>query len=1045
VTATPILEYLAKEFSSTPENIRSLLELLDAGLSAPYIGRVRRQETGGMSESVVRRIDRLRKELEELDRRRGTILRLVDSIEGVDAAVRETIERCMDRFELEDLFVPHRRPEPEVQLALDRGLGDLANRMIAEVSNPSGEAAHVPQPAADEAGAGSSGSSGSSDAGADAGAAAAAADDGTSAAPAVGADAPATPAVSDSPEARPSEDAGATPAAAEQAERAGAEQAPSPEAPQADAPADPPAGSEGGTTESAPANAGVVEAEVAAVSAKVKLTPQLARLCAPFVDPNKGVHSEEEALSGAMRVLSDRLGRDAALRGLLRRMLRKHGVLSVRPTVDEGKLGRHRSLLRLKQPLKQVQGHRLLAIRQAQKERVLNAVIELDHGRSFPRVRSALGKRTDPDFGDVLDAVAERALQRRLLPIVEEDVRLELKERGDEEALRLLSQHLRQVFLAPPGGRHPTAGLDVNAKNDWTIACVDADGRAIAPGPEPAPTAAEVAPAPAPTPSPTPVEATTEAPTSETPGGATEAPADAAGQAEQQATPPPPPPPDPVTAWGGRIVTAGKDDAALGAELARVLARTPVHVIAVGHGKGARATVAKVRAAAAAAGLDLAVTVVNEAGLSSYANSELARKELADFPVPARMAISLARRYQDPLLEMIKVDPRHLRLGSEQGLVSKANLRRAFREVIESCAAHVGCDVNRAPVSFLRHLPGLDADVARRIVEARRSRPFTNREELRAEGLLSEAQWKSAVSFLRVPGSTEPLDATGLHPDQYGLARRIVEASGSSLEEVLGRHGATKGLRRADFDVDEATWRDLTRELSHPGRDPRLRGFLPRLLPADADPKELEKDTVVEGVVFNVASFGAFVDLGLAKDGMIHISEISDRYVRDARELLAIGQPVRCRVLDASGQRIALSLKRVPYRSSDRGRSRGGRRDGGGRGGGRGRREGGSFGQSGRDSSRMVRAAQTRRDGLAGASSGSSRRGGPGGRGGGPGGGRGGGARGRGRQRDDEGYDREYVKKAGAQAAPYNPFATFFKKDRGATEQGDERAEQPES
>ena len=997
MTSTQIVEHLAKEFSTSAECVRNTLEMIDAGLAAPFIGRVRRTATGGLSESYVRRMARMREELEELDRRRGTILRMLEGPETTSAArakadaepapaadasataaaapeegerveapaARELtkaqraaigrVRACMDRFELEDLFLPHRRPEPEVQLALDRGLGALADEFVRSRPAP---------PRSPESGDGST----------------------------------------DAPTEDPAEDsAGEAPAAAEAA-------APAPEAPTAEATEaaehtgeDETAGATGddedtggaGTPEVAAESGSSEEAAAAADSGKggearpnketaaakareeallhgqIEVTPALARVCAAHVSPDRGVHTESDALAGAMRILSDRLGRDTRLRVAIRKLFRKHGVLSVRQTVEDSKLGRHRPLLKIKQALKQVQGHRLLAIRQAQKERVLTTAISLPRKVALPKVRGVLGKHTEPEFDSVLDAVAIRTLEHRLLPVLEADVRLELKERADEEALRFLSQHLRQVLLAPPMAHQPVAGIDVNAKGDWTVVALDAAGEPLG---EPT-----------------------------------------------------------------RIEVGEKDDATLGTELRAAMdpgedrAEHRPAAIAIGNGKGPRAGQAKLRAALAATDLRLVVYVVNEAGLSSYANSELARTEFADLSVPQRMAVSLARRLQDPLSEVLKVDPRHLGLGSEQGLVSKANLRRMFRETIDSCTAHVGCDVNRAPLSFLQHVPGLDLERAKKIVERRKETPFASRDDLRS--VLDEAAWTTAAAFLRVPGSTEPLDATSLHPEQYDLVRRVLGASGSSVEESLGKPGVTKGLRRADFEIDELVWRDLVRELWHPGRDPRHRLSEPRLLDPNTDPVTLVKDRVLEGVVSNVASFGAFVDIGLAHDAMIHVSEISKRYVRDARELVSVGQTVRARIKDAGGQRIALSLKDVPDPERPARGPRGERR--GAAGGGRGERRGPRRGGPDRERPQVpVRAAQSRRDGMGGSGR-PDRDGRRGGRG--PGGGRGGPGRGPGRggrrgERDDfRPEDLESVTKKAA----YNPFATFFQ-EQGTEGEGGE-------
>jgi uncharacterized protein len=578
----------------------------------------------------------------------------------------------------------------------------------------------------------------------------------------------------------------------------------------------------------------------------------------------------------------------------------------------------------------------------------------------------------------VADEVARQALHLRLLPMIEDDVRNELRERADDEATRLVAQHLRQILLTPPAGARTAAGVHIDAKGDWLIMVVGADGM---------PQGAEIK-----------LEASTL----------------------------------PVPELAQKL-----NDAMRG---------TGVNALAVAHGKAARAGLLRLRETLHHLQVEAVVFLVNEAGLTSYANSEPARTELASFSVPAREAISLARRYQDPLQEFLKVEPRHLGLGREQTVISKAALRRVIHDVVESCVAHVGCDLNLASLNFLRHVPGLGFELARKLVERRSERPFASREELRTERLLDDLTWVNAIGFLRVHDSSEPLDATALHPEQYDVARRVILQGGASVEETLGQRDAAKGLRRVDFDLDEGTWRDLVREISHPGRDPRPRQFLPRLLAPDTDLKTLAKDQVVEGMVSNVASFGAFVDLGTAKDAMVHISEISNHYVRDARVLLSVGQVVRARVLDASGPRVELSLKNVPDFRRSAGfvrrpeRPQHAEADGGGGppgdGQARGHRRGPRRSRDGSDAwpdhQPVLRAARSRRDGMVTGKSGDERRRGGGGRGArdenAPGrGGRPGGEGGRGRHGGREEYDADAVRRASRPTGSYNPFATFFK------------------
>ncbi len=954
MTSIQIVEHLGIEFSITPEQVRSTLEMLDAGLRAPFIARVRRERTGGLPDYAIRRLMQRREELTELDRRRGTILRALEADSApvkADEATLERVRRSMDRFELEDLFLPHRRPEPEVQLALDRGLGRLADELVAAMPKPPrstqrGAAHGTGVDGADDADASvelSSADDSSEPAGAaepsahsqvhesgvhDSGA------HGTDGVEAMAHDSGAHESIaaqaSAAHEARASEDV--------ELEHAAHEAAMSSEGEAASGEGDAQAHDDGvdgdarGPVTTKVELGGLSNEEHALLHGPIEVTPELARVCAAYVNPDRGLHSEKEALEGAMRILSDRLARNPRLRGAVRMLLRKNGVLTVRATVDESRLGRHKPLTRIRQPLRQLQGHRLIAIRQAQKERAVTTAITLERRLAMSKVRAALGRHTRPEFSGILDAVALRTLEHRLLPLIEADVRLELKEHADDEALRFLAQHLREVLFTSPLGRKSVAAVDVSAKGDWTLAALDESG---------APLFAPI-----------------------------------------------------------KIEVEGKDEAALGAELTAALAnvgeRQP-QAFALGHSKLSRGALSKLRAALRACGIRTPVMLVNDSGLPSYTNSDVARAELGEHSVPQRAAISLGRRLQDPAAEILKIDAKNLGLGAEQGLVSKANLRRVLDDTIESCVAAIGCDVQRASLAFLSHVPGLNKELAQKLIARREQTPFESREDLRSDGLLDEVQWTNAVAFLRVQSRVEPLDRTSLHPEQYDVARRLLENSGGTVAESLGRPGVTKGLRRQDFGVEEFLWRDLMRELWHPGRDPRPPMHIPRFLSHDTDRVTLSRDRVIEGVIANVASFGAFVDIGLEQDGMVHVSEISERYVRDARELVSIGQCVRLRVLDGSSPRVALSLKHVPEperapRPFDRGD---GESRPHGQGHGRPDRRGGPRVEERREPAAPVRAATTRRDGLVtgkkgGRGFGGERRGGrpEGGGGGGGGGGR---------------------------------------------------------
>ncbi len=973
MTAQPILETLAKEFSTDVPSMQAVFEMLDAGLSAPFIGRFRRGRTGAMSEVHVRRVALRREELQELDRRRGTVLRAIERIEGVPEKAIEEVRTCMDRFELEDLYVPFRRPEPEVQLAMDRGLGALADLIVKPM--PKEERPSKPrqsEPKGDASGeADAGGAPAPADAAESSAAESPAAEPSSAESPAAEtppAEAPAAEAPATEPASDPASDTpptvahdaklDSTPDSADDSAGASAgassgDSAVTPsgdaaaEAPKEEAPADGAAAP--GPADSAPQAAEAPAQTPTAQPEQLVMTAELSKLCEPFVVPDKGVHTDVEALAGAIRILSDRIGRDSRLRGHVRRIIRKKGVLRVKAIVDEKKAGRHKNLLKVKAPLRQLQGHRLTSIRQAQKERIINTFIELDPKEVIGRVRASLGKYTRPEFEALLDDISRKALRQRLMPVVEADVRLELKERGDSEALRFLGAHLRQILLTPFFGRLPVAGMDVSAKGDLAFAFLDMHG---------------------------------------------------ALQADT------------------RLEVGEKDAATLGAELVAICEPHGPSAIAVGSGKSARTAGHRVRTALRAVGSEIPVMVVNDAGATSYANGQRAREELAEAAVPIRLAVTMGRRLQDPMGEFLKVDAKQLSLGAEQRLVSKANLRRVLDQSIASAIAFVGLDFDTAPRSVIEHLPGLTPESAKALADKRDAGEIQSREQIRADGILTEAEWTSVAAFLRIRQSPEPLDRTSLHPEQYALARQLLESAGGSVEESLGRPGGTKGLRRQSFEVDEFTWRDLMRELSFPGRDPRGRNRVPAYISDDIDPVRLQKGRVLEGVVTNVASFGAFIDVGTKQDAMIHISELASRYVRDARELLSIGATTRARIVDGSSARMALSLKDVPAPEREGGHRGGGSRGGSRRGGSRRGRGGPRGGGQARDNTPKGPASRVyRRDGAAGASTrgGGTRRGGP---------------RRGGSDRFDRG-ERVDLKKlnSAAETPANNPFASFFKKD----------------
>jgi hypothetical protein len=578
------------------------------------------------------------------------------------------------------------------------------------------------------------------------------------------------------------------------------------------------------------------------IDPKAVMNAQLARLCQPFVNPDKGVHTEAEALSGALRILSDRPGTQRAPARRRAAHLGKHGVLSVRPIAPTS-ARRTPPLAAQAAPAAAPAAGPPPAGHPPGAE---GARAQHDHhARSFARAAQGARRRwvasRTPAHEEVLREVALQALQHRLLPMVEQDVRLELKERADSEALRFLAQHLRQMLLTPPLVRERVAGIDVSAKGDWSVVPLDEQGLPLA---------------------------------DET-----------------------------------RIEPGEKEPAALGAELSGLLKNSA--------SAASRWATARARARPSTASAPRWPPAARRR-TSSWSTSRGSRatptRSWRARSWPARACRRAWRSASAAACRIRWRDPQGRSappgLGSEQGLVSKANARRVFQETVESCVAHVGCDVNAAPLSVLVHMPGLGREVAHKILRAPGRAPFASREELRQEGVLSEAQWTSAIAFLRVYGSSEPLDRTALHPEQYALVRNLFDSAGTSVEQGLGRMGATRGLRRPE--------RRRRRHVAR--RDARDGLPRPRSAAAPAPAELLDPATdpcACPGPRHRGRDHerGQLRRLrrrrpGQRRDGA-HQRGLGPLRARRAR-VLSIGQVVRARIQDASSQRLSLSLKNVP-------------------------------------------------------------------------------------------------------------------------------------
>ncbi|GLU49822.1 Tex family protein [Nocardiopsis ansamitocini] len=622
-----------------------------------------------------------------------------------------------------------------------------------------------------------------------------------------------------------------------------------------------------------------------------------------YADPERGVADAAAALEGARSILVERFTEDADLIGVLRERMWEQGRLSSR--VREGKEeagAKFADYFEFAEPFAKLPSHRVLAMFRGEKEEVLDLTLEPEEapagegerpGPSGYEVRIAnhfgIADRGRPGDRWLLDTV-RWAWRTRVLVRLDIDLRMRLWQAAEEEAVGVFAANLRDLLLAAPAGTRPTMGLDPGLRTGVKVAVLDATGKVL--------DTATIYPH------------------------------------------------EPRRRWDESIsVLAG---------LAR---KHDVQLIAIGNGTASRET-DRLAADLIKLHSDLTLTkvVVSEAGASVYSASAYASAELPDLDVSLRGAVSIARRLQDPLAELVKIDPKSIGVGQYQHDLSELKLSRSLDAVVEDCVNGVGVDVNTASPPLLSRVSGISAGLAQGIVAHRDSNgPFRSRTALKAVPRLGPKAFEQCAGFLRIPGGDDPLDSSSVHPEAYPVVRRILSSTGDDLTQLIGAGTKLRALRPEDF-VDETfglpTVTDILAELEKPGRDPRPAFKTAAFKEGVEKLSDLEPGMLLEGVVTNVAAFGAFVDVGVHQDGLVHVSAMSTTFVKDPREVVKPGDIVRVKVLDVDvpRKRVSLSLRlddEVEKRTSGTGGSGGGERRGGERSGGRQR--GGGGGGNGRE------------------------------------------------------------------------------------------------
>ena len=575
-----------------------------------------------------------------------------------------------------------------------------------------------------------------------------------------------------------------------------------------------------------------------------------------FIDPEKGVETLADALQGANDIIAEWISDNAAIRGSLREMLEKRGALRSLAATEEDSV--YRLYYDFEQPLSRLQGHQILAINRGEKEKMLSATVLLDREQALPLLRRAVVKPGSAAM-EFVKAAAEDAYDRLIYPSLEREMRASLTERADEGAIGQFALNLKPLLMQPPVKGKVTMGLDPGYRMGCKVAVVDGTGKVL--------DTAVVYPT----------------------------------YGERQK---------------GEAIAA----------LLKLIRKHGVAHIAIGNGTASRETeqmAVELIRQASASGAHVSYMIVSEAGASVYSASKLAAEEFPQYDVNLRSAVSIARRLQDPLAELVKIDPKAIGVGQYQHDMPQKQLDDALCGVVEDCVNAVGVDINTASPSLLQRVSGLNATTAKNVVAYREENgAFTSRAQIKKVPKLGPKAFQQCAGFLRVPESKSVLDNTAVHPESYEAAKALLALSGHTLADVKeGRisdlperiKSYGEGKAAAEIGVGVPTLRDIASELLKPGRD--VRDELPKpILRTDVlEMKDLTPGMVLTGTVRNVIDFGVFVDIGVHQDGLVHISQVADKFIKHPSEVVSVGDVVKVVVLevDEKKKRISLSMKQA--------------------------------------------------------------------------------------------------------------------------------------
>ncbi|WP_367607567.1 Tex family protein [Legionella sp. W05-934-2] len=580
-------------------------------------------------------------------------------------------------------------------------------------------------------------------------------------------------------------------------------------------------------------------------------------LAPTYVDADKGIADVAAAIEGAQQILMEDFAENADLVATLREMVWQKAKLKATKHKNHAEAkSKFKDYFDFSQAIKSIPSHRALALFRGRRESALQVSMVLDDEQ--PMLDCIYQTFNLAEKGRPADqwllSTAQLAWKIKLLTKIELELLNRLREAADDAAITVFSKNLNDLLLAAPAGQHITLGLDPGIRTGVKAAVVDATGKLL--------------------------DYTTVYPLA------------------------------PQNDWHGAIT-----------DLAKLMAKYHVSLVSIGNGTASRETERLVTELAKIyADIPFKKMVVSEAGASVYSASQLASEEFPDIDVSIRGAISIARRLQDPLAELVKIDPKSIGVGQYQHDVNQAKLARTLTAVVEDCVNAVGVDLNTASVALLTYVSGLNEGLAKQIVAYRDEHGrFNNRQQLLNVPRLGEKSYEQCAAFLRIQGGDNPLDTSAVHPEAYPLVEKMIQKSGLSLAELIGNMDAIRSLKAQDFVDDHyglPTVQDVIKELEKPGRDPRPEFKTVQFKEGVEAIKDLHLDMELEGVVSNVTNFGAFVDIGVHQDGLVHISEMNNQFIKDPHQVVKAGDIIKVRVIEVDVDRSRISLSMRPKGSA---------------------------------------------------------------------------------------------------------------------------------